>query len=51
MNDNKTSAEGIEWDLTDLCESKDYPQLRKYVETGLKGQRISPTSKGAPRFW
>lgn len=36
MSDNKTSADGIDWDLTDLYQSKNDPQLRKDIETALK---------------
>jgi len=36
MSDAKTSADGIQWDLTDLYPSKDDPQLKADIETVLK---------------
>jgi len=35
MSDSKTSADGIEWDLTDFYQSKDDPQLKADVESAL----------------
>jgi len=36
MSGEKTSADGIEWDLTDLYQSKDDPKLKEDIETVLK---------------
>lgn len=36
MSVEKSSAEGIEWNLTDLYQSKDDPQIKTDVETALK---------------
>jgi len=36
MNEAKTSADGIEWNLTDLYQSKEDSQLKVDIETALK---------------
>jgi len=36
MSEAKTSADGIQWDLTHLYKSKDDPQLKMDIETALK---------------